>query len=107
MDDQLRPGSVLFLKESNDWWVALWLETNIAAQGQNIRGAWLALKDTIEGQLTLDARRGRSPLAGKQPAPQWYWQAYDQAKPLSMEYLEDFAIAPDQTVHPRQYTAAA
>ncbi len=106
MDDLPGQRSVLFLKEGN-LWVALWLETNIAAQEQNIKAAWRALKATVEGQLALDAKRGRSPFEGKRRAPEWYWQAYEHAKPLPLDFLDEEGLGRDLTVHPRQYAQAA
>jgi hypothetical protein len=105
MDDPPRQRSVLFLKEGN-LWVALWLETNIAAQGRNIKAAWRALKDAVEGQSTLDAERGCTSFEGKQRAPEWYWHAYEHAKPLPFDFLDEGSER-DPTVHPRQYAQAA
>lgn len=94
--------------ESNGWWVALWLETNIAAQERTIKGAWSALRDVVSGQAALDSRRGRSPFEYAEPAPQWYWHAYDQAKPLTLDELDDDAGTIDEQpfdVQPRLLAA--
>jgi hypothetical protein len=103
MNEQRPPLSVLFLKENNAW-VALWLETNIAAQSDNLEGAWQALADVIGGQI-YRAGSKRDPFNDKSPAPEWYWMAYDQAEPISMDRL--ISIAPDYHFHARQFAAAA
>jgi hypothetical protein len=108
MDDQ-RSVSVLFLKENTGWWVALWLEKNMAAQDHNIKDAWRALQNVVAGQLELDKRRGRVPFEGKSPAPLWYWQAYTTAKPLPDGYLDADSNLFDHgsIIEPRQYALAA
>jgi len=107
MKNTPRPSSILFLKENNGWWVALWLETNIASQGHTIRDAWAALRNAVSGQLVLDAKRGRSPFQGKTAAPDWYRQAYERARPLPLSYLNgDEKWEPEFAVEPRQLEAA-
>jgi hypothetical protein len=79
--------SGLLLKEASAW-VAQGLEYDIAAQGKTIRDAMRAFRRTVVGQMVLDIRNGREPLAAIPKAPDFYWQKYlEEAEPLARQPL--------------------
>jgi len=74
---------ILVLKEgAGSGWVAQCLEYDIAAQGPSIRAAIENFRDVFQGQIALDLKKNREPMAGKKQAPPWYWQALEDAEPL-------------------------
>jgi hypothetical protein len=72
----------VLLKEASAW-VAQGLEYDIAAQGTTIRDAINAFERTVVGQIMLDLKDNKKPLASLPKAPHFYWQKYAQGELLA------------------------
>lgn len=70
--------SVLFFPAPDlpDTWIAQGLEHDIAAQGATIEQAKYAFEATIWGYLKYG--RGKHPLKQLRPAPDIFWQIWEQ-----------------------------
>ena len=76
---------VLFIKEGGAW-VAQCLEHDIAAQGKTFTEAEEAWERTFLGQILLDVKQGKEPLAGIKPAPKSYWRKFHkEGRQVSVE----------------------
>ena len=72
---------VLLIPEGR-FWVAQCIDHDIAAQGLDMDGARRAFLKTLSAQILADLGAAREPLSSIQPAPDWYFQAYEQADEL-------------------------
>jgi hypothetical protein len=70
----------VLLMPEGDFWVAQALEHDIAAQGRSEDGARQAFLKTLSAQAQLDIENGREPLQDIPPAPDWYFEAYQEAR---------------------------
>jgi len=62
--------------------VARCLEYDIVAQGQSVDEALRAWAEVFAGQIIIDARAGREPLAQVGPAPERFFELYQRARKL-------------------------
>jgi hypothetical protein len=84
----------IVLLQEGEFWVAQALEYDIAAQGKDIKGAQRAFLRTLSAQVQLDIDNGRTPLEGIGPAPEWYFQAFTNGRPLESFVRPPIAPAP-------------
>ncbi len=75
--------------------VAQCLEYDIVAQGPTAREAMQAWADVFAGQIVLDLRAGREPLADVGPAPERYFELFKEAYRLEAEPIR----LPDEVPH--------
>jgi hypothetical protein len=74
--------TILFLRD-RDYMVAQCLEYDITAQGKNLEEAKNAFERTFAGQIVLDVKEGKEPLAGIAQAPAVYFELFKKADRLA------------------------
>lgn len=81
----MAPTNITFnvvLLQEEDHWVAQALEYDITAQGKNLQTAVDAMERTVVGQFVVDVAHKRQPFEGIAPAPEEYWNHFNNAKSL-------------------------
>jgi len=64
----------------NGWWSAQCLQYDIATQARTLEGLIYEIQRVIMGQFVVSKELGGEPFVGIKPAPQIFWQIYDDAK---------------------------
>jgi hypothetical protein len=70
--------------QDGDSWSAQCLEYDIATQAATLPDLFYEVERTLMGHLAVAAKLGREPFAGLKPAPQRYWDMYENA-PLTVQ----------------------
>ncbi len=73
----------LLLYKEDGQWVAQALEYDIAAQGASISEAETRLSHVFAGHVRMAQMEGRRPLADIAPAPEYLWELFKTAEPLT------------------------
>lgn len=80
---------VLFRREEDGngqtGWVAQCLEYDMVAQGKNLKEVRQRLCHAMFGQFLVDIKHGREPLEGIGPAPQEYFEEFNDAVRLERQ----------------------
>ena len=99
---------VLLIPEGR-FWVAQGIDKDIAAQGLDPDGARRAFLKTLAAQIRLDLERGREPLAAIKEAPDWYFQAYEEAEelPTLLHFPQQVHEADDEVIDAPLYIPQA
>jgi hypothetical protein len=71
-------SAVLF--QEGDWWSAQCLEYDIAAQAKTLADLRYELQRVLISHISVSEELGRNPFEGLAPAPQKFWQMYEEAK---------------------------
>ena len=70
----------MFEEEGTGWWSAQCLDHDIAAQAKSLRGLMYEIQRVLTGHLVVSQELKMEPFGNLKPAPQIYWQMFDQAK---------------------------
>jgi hypothetical protein len=73
---------VVIFEDSPGTWVAQVLERDMAAHGKSPYAALAAVQLVLQAHVNFDTRQQRVPLSRLKPAPDEYWHAYQNARPL-------------------------
>lgn len=71
--------SVIAFQEG-DWWTAQCLEYDIAAQAKTLSDLRYEVDRVIMSHVAVSEELGQEPLAEIGPAPQKFWEMYENAK---------------------------
>lgn len=75
--------------DDGDLWAVQCLDYDIAAQGETVHEAIHAFMRTVTAQIYLDVEKGRAPFANIDPAPQEFWEMFDQGVLVTDDFHED------------------
>jgi hypothetical protein len=74
---------ILVFEDLPGIWTARALEHDLLAEGRTIESAVHAVLRIIRAHIDYDRRHNRDPLSSFRAAPQFYWNAFTRATPLS------------------------
>lgn len=75
---------VLIFEDGPGVWVAQVLEKDMAAHGPTPHAALKAVQLVLQAHVNFDTRLKRPALSMLEPAPQEFFEAYDEAEPLAI-----------------------
>jgi hypothetical protein len=76
----MKPATISVVAfQEGDSWSAQCLEYDIATQAATLPDLYYEVERMLMGHLAVAAKLGREPFAGLGPAPQRYWDLYEQA----------------------------
>ena len=94
-----RKIKILLLQEDN-WWVAQWLDCDIAAQAKTMVDAVRELTSTVAGRIKACQKEGIDPF-DLPKAPEIYWKLFEKAHDITLrEKLDEIPEVPSALLKP-------
>lgn len=89
---------VLIFREG-DWWVAQYLEHDIAAQAKSLDDLSYELQRVLVGTMVANLQNGLPGLGRLPRAPERYWKAFDRARLQVQPRDPQFRFPPGTPMH--------